>query len=119
VYALRHATHAERRSCKNFIFDEHDAPMPMDYFIWAVRGNEPTIVVDIGYGADAAGRGNGRLLRRPVDALRQVGIDAAEVVLTHLGWDHAGGLDLFPRALFHLQAEPAVAHSSGRLRLAG
>lgn len=116
VFALRYATYAERRSSENFIFDEHDAPMPIDFFVWAIRGAGRTIVVDTGYGVDAAGRRNRRLLRRPVDALRQIGIDAAEVtevVLTHLQWDHAGGLDLFPRALFHLQ-DAEMAFSTGR-----
>lgn len=116
VFALRYATHAERRSGENFIFDEHDAPMPIDFFVWVIRGNGRTIVVDTGYGVDAAGRRNRRLLRRPVDALRQIGIDAAEVaqvVLTHLHWDHAGGLDLFPHALFHLQ-DAEMAFSTGR-----
>jgi glyoxylase-like metal-dependent hydrolase (beta-lactamase superfamily II) len=117
VFALRYATHAERRARENFIFhDEHDTPMPMDFFVWAIRGAGRTIVVDTGYGTDAAGRRNRQLLRRPIDALLQIGIDAAEVpdvVLTHLHWDHAGGLDLFPSAMFHLQ-DAEMAFSTGR-----
>ena len=117
VFALRYATHAERRASENFLFhDAHDGPMPMDFFVWAIRGEGRTIVVDTGYGTEAAGRRGRRLLRRPVDALRQIGIDTADVrdvVLTHLHWDHAGSLDAFPRALFHLQ-DAEMTYSTGR-----
>ncbi len=117
VFALRYATHAERRAHENFIFyDAHDGPMPMDFFIWAIRGEGRTIVVDTGYGPEAAARRGRRLLRHPVDALRQIGIEAAEVqdvVLTHLHWDHAGNLDKFPSARFHLQ-DAEMDYSTGR-----
>ena len=39
VYAIKYAHHA-RRAAEHFIGgDPHDAPMPMDYFVWpAARG---------------------------------------------------------------------------------
>ena len=27
-----------------------------------------------------------------------------DVILTHMHWDHAGGMEYFPKAMFHLQA---------------
>ena len=42
----------------------------------------------------------------PADGLQLLGIDAAQiqdVILTHLHYDHAGTLESFPRARFHLQ----------------
>ena len=40
VYALRYAAH-DRPRRDNFIAssDPHDDPMPMDYFVWVIRGN--------------------------------------------------------------------------------
>jgi glyoxylase-like metal-dependent hydrolase (beta-lactamase superfamily II) len=45
-----------------------------------------------------------------------LGIDAGqieEVILTHLHYDHAGTVDHFPRARFHLQ-EAEMAYATGR-----
>jgi hypothetical protein len=46
------------------------------------------------------------LLHEPADLLAQAGITGTgvtDVILTHLHYDHAGGLDQFPVAQFHLQ----------------
>ena len=53
VFALRYAVH-ERRAFENFIRapDPHDAPMPMDYFVWVVRRGGRVVVVDTGFTAD-------------------------------------------------------------------
>ncbi|MCB1743307.1 MAG: N-acyl homoserine lactonase family protein [Gammaproteobacteria bacterium] len=88
--------------------DPHDAPQPMDYFVWAVRCPERTLVVDVGYGR-AEGEARGRaFLRCPTEGLKAVGIDAdtvQDVIITHMHYDHAGNLELFPNARFHIQDE--------------
>ena len=106
VYAIKYAHH-ERTASQNFLGgDPHDGPMPMDYFVWLVRGARVDLVVDTGFNAAAAARRQRQLLR-PVDAaLALVGVDAAkvrDVVVTHLHYDHVGNFDLFPQATFHLQ----------------
>ena len=99
VYALKYAHHA-RRAAENFIGgDPHDGPMPLDYFVWLVRGEGREIVVDTGFSA-AMARKRGRLhLRCPTEALRLMEVDAAkvtDVVITHLHYDHVGNFELFP-----------------------
>jgi len=119
VLALRYATTGPGRSRhENFVsqVDLHDAPMPMDYFIWAIQSETKTIVVDTGFGARAAGRRNRVLLHEPKEILAMAGIDAAsveDVVLTHLHYDHAGGLAAFPKAVFHIQ-DAEMAYATGR-----
>ncbi|HSN13358.1 MAG TPA: N-acyl homoserine lactonase family protein [Anaeromyxobacteraceae bacterium] len=120
VYAIRYAVH-ERRAGENFHLRVVDRPMPMDYFVWLVRGGGRTLVVDTGFGEEAADRRQRRLLRSPVEGLRALGVEAAtveDVVLTHLHYDHAGNLGAFEKARFHLQAAemtyasgPAMAHA--------
>ncbi|HEX9547807.1 MAG TPA: N-acyl homoserine lactonase family protein [Acidimicrobiales bacterium] len=122
VLALRYATHKGRTAGENFLRpDDHAAAMPIDYYLWAVRstmGAKPSvIVVDTGMGPDALARRPGRTLLTPVaDALSGAGIDAAtveDVVITHMHYDHAGRLDVFPRATFHIQ-DAEMAFCTGR-----
>jgi hypothetical protein len=48
VYAVRYGHH-ERRSSENFLGgDPHDAPMPLDYYVWAIVGTDNVYVVDTG-----------------------------------------------------------------------
>ena len=117
ILALRYATVQERRQGENLIFpDDHAAMMPIDYYLWAIRGEGRTIVVDTGFGDAAAAKRGRSLLRHPLAALREAGIDPAtveDVVISHLHWDHAGNLDAFPKAVFHLQ-DSEMAFSTGR-----
>lgn len=116
VYAVRYAHH-DRRASENFLGgDPHDGPMPLDYFVWAVKGEGKTYVVDTGFGAEQAQQRKRDLLRSPVDGLRAIGIEPGEVedvIITHMHYDHAGGLDLFPNATFHIQ-DREVAFATGR-----
>jgi glyoxylase-like metal-dependent hydrolase (beta-lactamase superfamily II) len=119
LYAIRYATNPRRRRVENVMWvapdDPHDAPMPMDFFIWAAVSPARTVVIDTG--ADertCAARGH-QFLRCPTDGLGQIGIDASDVqqvITTHLHWDHAGNLGSFPEAQLHVQ-RTELAHASG------
>ena len=106
VFALRYA-HREGRRSEHFVGgDPHDASMPMDYFIWVIRGAGRVVVVDCGFNAEVAARRGRILLQTPSEALSLLDIDPAivpDLVLTHLHYDHVGNLDVFPSATFHLQ----------------
>lgn len=108
VYALRYATR-EATSSGNFHGgDPHDYPMPMDYFVWVLISSETTAVVDTGFTAEVAEKRSRTYLRSPSEALASLGVDPATVplvILTHLHYDHVGGLEGFPAATFVLQDE--------------
>lgn len=116
VYAIRYATRAARRA-EHFIGgDPHDAPMPMDYFLWAIVRGSRAVVVDTGFTAEVAAKRGREHLRCPVAALGLLGLHPAEVedvVLTHLHYDHVGNFGAFPRARFHLR-EPELHYATGR-----
>lgn len=116
VYAVRYATR-EARSGEHFHgHDPHDAPMPMDYFVWVAVSDEHTIVVDTGFSAEVAARRGREHLRCPTEGLRSLGIDAGSVryaILTHLHYDHVGNLQKFPAATFVVQDEE-MAFWTGR-----
>ena len=116
VYAVKYGTRAARRH-ENFIFrDEHDGPMPMDYYVWAIRSEKRTVVVDVGFNRAEGERRGREFLCCPSEGLALIGIDAgnvADLIITHLHYDHVGNLDKFPKARFHLQ-DSEMSYATGR-----
>ncbi len=117
VFAIRYGRMENRYRRDNFIMaDPHDGHMPIDYFVWVIRNEARTIVVDTGFDhAEAKGRGR-ELLRLPREGLAMLGVEAESVenvVITHMHYDHAGTLDDFPAATFHLQ-EKEMYYATGR-----
>lgn len=116
VLALKYARHADRRRFDNFILaDDHASLQPIDFFVWVVRNANRTIVVDTGFDHAEAKRRKRPIDREPVEALADIGIDARSVdtvIVTHLHFDHAGTLDRFPAARFHIQ-QAEVAFATG------
>jgi glyoxylase-like metal-dependent hydrolase (beta-lactamase superfamily II) len=116
VFAIRYATRDAKRSDHFIGGDPHDGPMPMDYFLWLIRGPDGAVVVDAGFTAPVAAKRKRTFLRCPIDSLKLLGVDAAEVkdvVLTHLHYDHVGNCHRFPKAEFHLQ-EADLHYACGR-----
>jgi glyoxylase-like metal-dependent hydrolase (beta-lactamase superfamily II) len=117
VFAVKYAERDGVRG-EHFIDPDPHArdPMPMDYFVWAARGGGRTYVIDTGFTADDAARRGRTLLRTAAQGLESIGIDAAtvaDVIITHLHYDHVGGIAQFPAARFHIQ-DREVAFATGR-----
>lgn len=116
VFAVKYAGYTGRTRGESFIFeDNHDVPHEIDYFIWVIRNETQTIVVDTGFDDDEGSVRNRPIDRHPADALKALGINAEDVdtlIVTHLHYDHAGGLARFPKAKIHLQAAE-MAYATG------
>ncbi len=110
VYAIRYATSPHRRWFHNCLFcrpgDIHDAPMPMDFYFWVLRGRDRTILVDTG-SRDWKCRDRGHdFIRSPIEGLSAIGLDPErvdDVIITHMHWDHAGNIDHFKNGQVHIQ----------------
>ena len=121
ILALRYATVQERTQAECLLFpDDHAAPMPIDFFVFAIRGAKElggkTIMVDTGFDKASADRRGRSLIRSPELVLADAGVDCGaveNVVLTHMHWDHAGGMKFFPNAKFHLQ-DKEMEYCTGR-----
>jgi glyoxylase-like metal-dependent hydrolase (beta-lactamase superfamily II) len=119
VYAIRYATMSPRTPHLNFLLpDPHEtAAQDLDYFVWLIRGSGGRdILVDTGFNAVEAQARSRKLTFNPVEALARFGVladDIRDVVVTHLHYDHAGNLDLFPNARFHLQ-DREMSYATGR-----
>lgn len=117
IHAVRYAHNAHATTRENFLGgDPHETPMPLDYFVWAIRGNGRTVIFDTGFD-EAMGRKRKRqFLRSPGEGLKCIGIDPdgiENVVVSHMHYDHCGNYDLFPRARYHLQ-DTEMAYCTGR-----
>jgi glyoxylase-like metal-dependent hydrolase (beta-lactamase superfamily II) len=117
VFAIRYGHMGKRHPGENFVLaDPHEFASDLDYFVWVLRRSDATFLVDTGFAEEAAIRRGRELLRSPAEALRLLDIDpglVTDVILTHLHYDHAGNLDQFPQARFHIQ-DREVAYVTGR-----
>ena len=101
VIAVRYATRlTSRRECllNYHLYNEPDAELVMDYYVWVVRNGHRTVVVDTGFTEEVGVRRARTMLRDPIIGLRQLGIETdslPQLVLTHAHYDHAGNVRHF------------------------
>lgn len=119
VYEIRAIKYARlmRRSPENFIGgDPHDTEMPLNYYVWVVSNSARTVVVDTGFTEAMASKRNRQIIHPVAEGLKAIGIqpDAVkDVIITHMHYDHAGNIPLFPNARYHLQ-DQEMAFATGR-----
>ncbi len=89
---------------------EPDRKLDIAMMIWLVRGNGRNVLVDAGFYHD-------RFLKqwkvgpdfvKPSETLARVDLkpdDVTDLIITHMHWDHADGMDLFPSARVWLQKD--------------
>jgi glyoxylase-like metal-dependent hydrolase (beta-lactamase superfamily II) len=117
VHAIKYAHHARLAGANFLPPDPHDhSPMPLDYFVWAIKGGGRTFVLDTGFDEVVAKRRGRDLIRTPAEGLRMIGVEAGEVkdvILSHMHFDHAGNHAMFPAARYHIQ-DKEMAFCTGR-----
>lgn len=123
LFAVKFSQHDGRKRDDNFVAanvfladDPHLNAPQINYYVWVARRSDKTYIIDTGFEARAAHE-RGRLLDGlPTEQLARLGIranDITDVILTHLHYDHAGGMTGFPRARFHVQ-DAEAAYATGR-----
>lgn len=117
IYQITYGRDPGRRVHQNFIMlDMHDGPMPVDFNLWVLRNKHRTVLVDTGFGPRAAQERGRPIDFDPVEGLARIGVDPdtlEDIVITHLHFDHAGSIDRFAKARFHIQ-DDEMAFATGR-----
>jgi glyoxylase-like metal-dependent hydrolase (beta-lactamase superfamily II) len=109
VYAIRYATIPG--FAVNQLVAGADPARKLDIamMVWLVRGGGRTILVDSGFYREQFFRQwHVTDFVRPDEAVKRAGANPEEVtdvIVTHMHWDHADGMDLFPKARVWLQKE--------------
>lgn len=109
VYAIRYATMPDFPAAELVSGADRARKLDIAMMIWLVRGDGHNILVDSGFYHE-------RFFKdwkindfiKPSDALTRFGLkpeDITDIVITHMHWDHADGIDLFPKARIWVQKE--------------
>jgi len=109
VHAVRYATLAGFPKRSLIAGAPAGDSLDIAMMVWVVRGGGHTILVDAGFYRDKFVRQwHPAAYMRPSEAIDALGIkpaDVTDIIVSHIHWDHADGVDLFPRAKVWLQRE--------------
>jgi glyoxylase-like metal-dependent hydrolase (beta-lactamase superfamily II) len=85
---------------------EWEKKIERNYYIWVIKGNGETLIVDCGVAPALAKERQIPGYVNPVEVLTRIGVEASRVkrvVITHVNFDHISGIELFPNATFYIQ----------------
>jgi glyoxylase-like metal-dependent hydrolase (beta-lactamase superfamily II) len=110
VYALKYAGPFTSKLAFLLWGQGWDQDIDRYYYLWALKGPDETILVDTGAGVTLAAQRKLTGYVNPVDVLARIGVkgpDVTKVVISHMHFDHVGGVemfpDTFPKAKFYVQ----------------
>jgi glyoxylase-like metal-dependent hydrolase (beta-lactamase superfamily II) len=108
VHAVRFATLPGFRVAALVAGADRARTLDIAMMVWVLQGGGRVVLVDAGFHREKFLRQwTPADYRRPPDAVRAaLGLDPAavtDIVLTHVHWDHADGVDLFPNSRVWIQ----------------
>lgn len=109
IYALRYATIPDFPVSGLIAGADKDRKLDIAMLVWLVRGNGKNILVDSGfYRPQFFKSWTVRDFVKPAETVLKLGLkpeDITDVIITHMHWDHADGMDLFPNAKIWVQKD--------------
>ncbi len=107
IYALKYAGPFLSSGAFLMWHKDWDTTAKRNYYIWCLKGNAETVVIDAGVSPELAKKRNLAGYVSPAEVLSRINVNAEEVrhvIITHIHWDHMSGVSLFPKATFYVQA---------------
>src|SRR5215471_17648217 len=109
VYAVRYATLSDFPVAGLVKGADPSRKLDIAMTVWLVKGNGHIILVDSGfYREQFLKQWKPKDFVKPSEAIKDLGVkpeDVTDVIITHMHWDHADGMDLFPNARIWLQKD--------------
>ena len=109
VYAVRYGVVADFPVSSLVAGAEPDRKLDIAMMIWVVKGNGHVVLVDSGfYREKYLAQWKPRDFVKPSEAIAPLGLkpeDVTDIIISHAHWDHAGGVDLFPKAQVWIQKD--------------
>jgi len=109
IYAIRYA--AVPGFAVSGLIEGADAARKIDIamMVWLIRGNGRNILFDSGFYRDQfMKQWKPTDYVKPSESVAPLGLkpeDITDVIISHMHWDHADGIDLFPKAKIWLQKD--------------
>lgn len=124
IYAISYAVIPDF-SVAGLVADaDRSRKIDIQMMVWLLKGsNGANVLVDSGFYRDKLFKQwNVRDFVKPSEALAKVGLkpdDITDVIITHMHWDHAGGMDLFPKARIWIQQDEFAYYTGDAWRPGG
>jgi len=85
------------------------------FYFWCIEKKGKIILVDTGFTKEMAQERGIKNYLNPVEQLSKIGIEAKsinQIIITHIHYDHFGGYQYFPNAVFYIQEQEVDAWSN-------
>ncbi len=109
VYAIRYGTLPNFQVAGLVAGADRSRRMDIALMVWLIEGNGRHILLDAGFYRDQfMKQWKPTDYVRPSEAIARMGLkaeDITDLIVSHLHWDHADGVDLFPKARTWIQKE--------------
>lgn len=109
VYAIRYAELLDFPVASLVKGADPSRKLDIAMAVWLVKGNGRNILVDSGFYRDQFFKQwKVKDFMKPSDAVALAGVkpeEITDVIITHMHWDHADGMDLFPKAKIWIQKD--------------
>src|SRR6266851_1037832 len=109
VYAIRYATLKDFPVAGLVAGADRSRKLDIAMMVWLVRGEGRNILVDSGFYREQFMRQwHPADYVKPSEAIGRIGLkpdDITDIIISHLHWDHADGMDLFPKARIWIQKD--------------
>lgn len=109
VYAIRYATLPAFPVSGLVAGADRTRKIDIAMMVWLVQGNGRNILVDAGFYRDQFVKQWKPVdFVKPSEAISRLGLkpeDITDLIITHAHWDHADGVDLFPKARTWIQKD--------------